>query len=143
MMNMVQAYAQMAAEAGITVNIVSVPAESYWDDTWLKQPFGVSGWTMRSPAEGLAIAYTKDAKWNETHFYNDEYDATLKAAATELDEGKRNELYKKAQRMLADEGGTILPIFIHRVAALRSACSGYVPHVQNQNLNFEKLACTD
>ena len=141
MVKMAQAYAQMAAEAGITVNVVVTPAESYWDDVWLKYPLVNSAWSMRAPATGLAIAYTKDAKWNETHWYRDDYDDLLAKAAVTADEGERTALYQQAQKLLAEEGGVIIPMFIHQVAALREGCTGFVPHVNNQYLDFENIEC--
>jgi peptide/nickel transport system substrate-binding protein len=141
MVKMAQVYAQMAAEAGIKVNVVVTPAESYWDDVWLKYSFVNSAWSMRAPATGLAIAYTKDAKWNETHWFRDDYDALLNTAAVTVDNGERLELYKQAQKLLAEEGGLIIPMFIHQVSATRTGCSGFVPHVNNQYLDFENIEC--
>lgn len=141
MVKMAQAYAQMVAEAGISVNVVVTPAESYWDDVWLKYPFVNSAWSMRAPATGLAIAYTKDAKWNETHWYRDDYDDLLAKAAVTADEGERTAFYQQAQKLLAEEGGVIIPMFIHQVAALRKGCTGFVPHVNNQYLDFENIEC--
>ena len=79
---MVQIYQQMAQEAGIKVNIINVPAGEYWDTIWLKQPFAVSTWGMRTTPTALAVAYRKDAKWNETHFFRDEYDVLLEKAGS-------------------------------------------------------------
>lgn len=141
MVNMAQVYAQMAADAGITVNVNVTPAESYWDDVWLKYSFVNSGWSMRPPATGLTIAYTQDAKWNETHWYRDDYDETLKRASATIDADARAGLYKHAQKLLAEEGGVIIPMFIHQVAAMRKGCSGFVPHVNNQYLDFENIEC--
>ena len=141
MVNMAQVYAQMAADAGIKVNVNVTPADSYWDDVWLKYPFVNSAWSMRAPATGLAIAYTKDAKWNETHWYRDDYDALLSKASVTVDADERADLYKQAQQLLAEEGGVIIPMFIHQVAALRKGCSGFVPHVNNQYLDFENIEC--
>jgi peptide/nickel transport system substrate-binding protein len=141
MVNMAQVYAQMAADAGIKVNVNVTPAESYWDDVWLKYSMVNSAWSMRPPATGLAIAYTKDAKWNETHWYRDDYDALLQKASVTVDGEARADLYKQAQKLMAEEGGVIIPMFIHQVAALRKGCSGFVPHVNNQYLDFENLTC--
>lgn len=141
MINMAQVYAQMAADAGIKVNVNVTPADSYWDDVWLKYPFVNSAWSMRAPATGLAIAYTKDAKWNETHWYRDDYDALLNKASVTVDADERAGLYKQAQQLLAEEGGVIIPMFIHQVGALRKGCSGFVPHVNNQYLDFENIEC--
>ena len=33
----------------------------------------------------------------------------------------------------------IIPMFIHQVAAMRKGCSGFVPHVNNQYLDFENI----
>ena len=43
--------------------------------------------------------------------------------------------------MLAEEGGVIIPMFVHQVLAMRQGCSGYEPRAQNFNLNFETLEC--
>ena len=141
MVNMAQVYAQMAADAGIKVNVVVTPADSYWDDVWLKHAMVNSAWSMRPPATGLAIAYTKDAKWNETHWYRDDYDGLLAKAAATLDADERAGVYKQVQQLLAEEGGVIIPMFIHQVSAMRKGCSGFVPHVNNQYLDFENIQC--
>ena len=59
-MAMVQAYQQMASEAGIKVNIINEPAGEYWDTIWLKQPFAVSNWGMRTTPAALSVAYRKN-----------------------------------------------------------------------------------
>jgi peptide/nickel transport system substrate-binding protein len=141
MVRMAQVYAEMARPAGIDINVVVTPAESFWDDVWLKRPIVTSAWSMRPPGEGLGVAYTKDAKWPETHWNRPEYDAMLLKANTTVDEAERNGLYQDIGRMLAEEGGVIIPMFVHQVIGLRAACSGYEPRAQNFNLNFENLSC--
>ncbi|MGI9336583.1 MAG: ABC transporter substrate-binding protein [Gammaproteobacteria bacterium] len=141
MAKMAQVYAQMAKDAGMDINVIVTPADSYWDDTWLKQPIVTSAWSMRPPATGLAVAYTQDAKWKETHWERSDYDALLKQANETIDDGARADLYKQAQRLLAEQGGVIIPMFVHQVLAVRKGCSGYQPHVQNFNLNFETFEC--
>ena len=76
MLNFGQVYAQMAADAGIRVNLIRVPDDTFWTDTWLKQPAITSSWGARPPVEALSIAYRKGADWNETHWASDEYDRT-------------------------------------------------------------------
>lgn len=141
MVKMAQVYAQMAKDAGIDINVIVTPADSFWDDTWLKQPIVTSAWSMRPPASALAIAYTQNAKWKETHWERPEYDALLNEAATTIDKDERTALYQKAQKMLTDEGGVIIPMFVHQVLALRKGCSGYQPHPQNFNLDFSTIEC--
>jgi hypothetical protein len=43
---------------------------------------------------------------------------------------------------MTDEGGEIIPMFVHQVLALRKDCTGYTPRAQNFNLNFEDLSCS-
>lgn len=141
MVNMAQTFAQMLSDAGVTVNVIETPADSYWDDVWLTKPILTSAWSRRPPNSALAVAYTQDAKWKETHWERPDYDALLNKAATTIDADERKALYDQAQRMLTEEGGVIIPMFVHQVLAIRSNCSGYDAHVQNFNLNFENLAC--
>lgn len=141
MVRMAQVYAEMAKAAGIEINVVVTPAESFWDDVWLKKPIVTSAWSMRPPGEGLAVAYTQSAKWKETHWERPDYDALLLKANTTVDQAERLRLFKQTGELLAKEGGLILPMFVHQVLALRKGCEGYVPRAQNFNLNFEDLSC--
>ncbi len=141
MVRMAQVYAEMAKPAGFDINVIVTPADSYWDDTWLKQPFLTSAWSMRPPGEGLAVAYTQNAKWKETHWERPDYDALLLKANTTVDAAERNKLFQETGKMLATEGGLVLPMFVHQVLALRTGCEGYTPRAQNFNLNFEDLTC--
>ncbi|MFO1037914.1 MAG: ABC transporter substrate-binding protein [Geminicoccaceae bacterium] len=142
MLKMGQSFAQMMADAGITVNVVETPADTFWDSVWLKHPMVTSAWSMRPPTDGLSYPYVQTSNVNETHWMRPEYDALLAKAAVTVDDQARTDLYKQAQKMLAEEGGVIIPMFIHQVLALREGCSGYTPHVQNFNLNFEDLHCS-
>ena len=92
-MNVAQAYVQMAADAGIKVKLNQVPAGTYWSETWLKVPFLVSGWSPRPPSAALSVAYRKEAKWNETHWFRDDYDALLDRADATLDDVRLPEVY--------------------------------------------------
>jgi len=141
MVKMAQVYAQMAKDAGFDINVIVTPADSFWDDTWLKQPIVTSAWSMRPPASALAIAYTQNAKWKETHWERPEYDALLNKAAVTIDRDERTAVYQAAQKMLTEEGGVIIPMFVHQVLALRKGCSGYQPHPQNFNLDFSTIEC--
>ena len=141
MVRMAQVYAEMAKAAGIDINVVVTPAESLWDDVWLKKSIVTSAWSMRPPGEGLAVAYTQSAKWKETHWERPDYDAMLLKANTTGDADERRKVFQQTGELLAKEGGLILPMFVHQVLALRKGCEGYVPLAQNFNLNFENLSC--
>jgi peptide/nickel transport system substrate-binding protein len=141
MVRMAQVFAEQEKAAGFDINVVVTPADSFWDDVWLKKPIVTSAWSMRPPGEGLAVAYVETSKWPETHWKRPDYDALLLKANTTVDPAERTKLYQEAGKMLADEGGVILPMFVHQVLAERKACTGYTPRAQNFNLNFEDISC--
>ena len=143
MVRMAQVYAEMAKPAGFDINVIVTPAASFWDDVWLHKSIVTSAWSMRPPGLGLAVAYTQNAKWKETHWERPDYDALLLKANTTVDTAARIKLYQEAGKMLAEQGGLILPMFVHQVLALRNGCTGYTPRAQNFNLNFEDLSCTN
>lgn len=140
MLAMVQAYKEMAARAGITVNVQTAPSNSFWDDVYLKQPFVTSYWYTRHPVSSMSLAFRKDAQYNETHWRRDDFDKLLDEAATTLDPAKSADLYKQAQRIIMNEGGQIVPVFASLVAATRKGCTGYVPHVESRVL-FQDIVC--
>jgi peptide/nickel transport system substrate-binding protein len=140
-MNVAQAFVQMAAEAGIKVKLNQVPAGTYWSETWLKVPFMVSGWGPRPPSAALSVAYRKEAVWNETHWFRDDYDALLDRADATLDEAERIELWKQAQKMLVEESGTVVTSFFPSIAVLRAECTGHVPHPSRFYFDFREVMC--
>ena len=137
---MVQAYREMAAEAGIDVNIITAPSASYWDEVWRIKPFVSSYWFYRPPALVFPLGYLSSASANETHWFRDDFDALVNKAFATVDPGARRELYKEAQRMLAEEGGIITPAFSSVVAAVRKGCH-YDPQVDLNRFDFAKIYC--
>lgn len=141
MTRMAEAVATMLKQAGFDVRVNVNPADSYWDSVWLKRPLATSAWSMRPPGEALAYPYRISSTVNETHWKRPEYDALLDRANTTVDAAARMKLYQQAGQMLAEQGGVIIPMFIHQVVALRKGCTGYTPRVQNFNLKFNAIAC--
>jgi len=141
-LEMVQAYQEMAFEAGVEIELITVPKARYWSTSWLKNPFGISAWGIRPPSQALAIAYTTDANWPETHWYRSDYDDILTLAGATVDGAARAELYKDAQRLLNDEGGLINLLFTKPVDAIRSDCGGYSPPIPFYQWDYTTIECT-
>src|SRR5262249_15385774 len=141
MVKMAEVFSQMASDAGIKINVINTPKESYWDDIWLKKPFVVSAWSRRAPAEALTIGYSQDTPWPETHWKRADYDALLAKAKSTVDEQQRKGMYMQLQKMLTEEGGVIMPLFVHQVAAVRKGCSGYAPPAISFNQKWEAIQC--
>jgi len=136
-----QVYQQMAADAGITVNVNIAPTETYWDDVWLTRPFAATAWGARPTASALAIAYRSDAKYNETHWKNPEFDALLDKANATLDPDERRKLYQAANKLIAEDGGAIAPVFATLIAAVRTNCEGFAPHSDWNRVDVKSLHC--
>lgn len=137
---MVQAYKEMAAEAGITVNVMTAPSNSFWDDVYMKQPFSVSYWYTRHPVSSFSLAFRSGAQYNETNWRDAAFDALLDDAATATDPAVASDLYGQAQTRIMTEGGQIVPVFASLVAAMRKGCTGYVPHIESRVM-FQDITC--
>ena len=121
-------FKEHAAKAGIKIDVVRVPNDGYWSNTWMKAPFCVS-YTMTRPIADMhfSLTYAEDAAWNETHFKHDRFNALLKASRAELDKAKRQSLYSEMQQIVHDEGGAIVPIFSSNLeaASTKVKCDKY------------------
>lgn len=133
-------YAQMAAQAGITVNLITMPQGTYWDEVWNKRPFYVTSWGLRSTADGLAVAHRSTAAWNETRWQRKDYDALLDKAAATTDQEARYQIYRQAQQMLQDEGGTIIPVMSSDIPVVSKNCTG-VKLYNAQQPDYRYLEC--
>lgn len=141
MLSIAQLFKEQAAEAGVEVNVITGPATEYWDNVWMKMPFAASSWLMRHPGEGLAIAYRSNSQYNETHWFRKDYDALLDKANTTADPQARTELYKEAEKMITEEGGVIIPVFMHMIAAINQNCHGYERHVRVDRFDLRNAYC--
>jgi peptide/nickel transport system substrate-binding protein len=117
-------YKEQAAKAGIDVEIKQVPADGYWDDPWMVEPFTGSHWGQRPADQILNEAFRCEASWNETFWCVEEFEQMLDDARKELDLAKRTELYHKVQQVLADEGGEIVFFFKNEIDVMSNRVKG-------------------
>ena len=121
---------EQLAPAGVTVDIQLVPPDVYYgaDNLWLEADFAITDWGPRAtPQHYLALAYTCDAKWNESHWCDPEVDRLARAAALEGDRAKRAEIFKDIQRIFMDRGPVIIPFFNNNLWAASARLKGLVP----------------
>ncbi len=120
---------EMAQEAGITIELVNHPNDTYWADVWLNRPFYLSNWTPRPMADqALSVAYLSEAPWNEAFWENEEFDEIVREARSVLDEDERADLYRRAQEILAEDGGVIIPYFMSVTGAWNDHVRDYEMH---------------
>jgi peptide/nickel transport system substrate-binding protein len=114
-------FQETARQAGITVNLNRAPDDGYWSNVWLKQPFCASYWGGRPTEDWMfSQVYAEGVDWNEGKWSHERFNELLVEARAELDEAKRREMYVEMQRIVRDEGASIIPLFMaytHAVSA--------------------------
>ncbi len=115
-----QVYKEMAAQAGITVNINMLPSSAFWDQ-WQQWPFSVSGWNGRIPAtKNINLALRCGASWTESYYCNEKLDGLLDAVDATVDVGEKQKLYCQIQTIMQEDAGYIIPFFAATFGASRS-----------------------
>jgi len=114
-----QLYAEDAAKAGITINVVREPNDGYWSNVWLKKPWCACYWGGRPTEDWMfSTAYAKGAPWNDTNWANERFNELLVKARAELDEDLRADMYHEMQALCRDDGGTVVPMFSNYVMGM-------------------------
>lgn len=129
MNDMALLYQQQAAEAGIRVTVMAVPPDGYWDLIFMKKPMFMSKWTFRpTTGETISIAHSSQTAFNETAYTNPKIDDLLTQARAEQNPEQRLLMYSEIQRIIAEEGGTILPFYQPNIMAVSADVNGFLPH---------------
>jgi peptide/nickel transport system substrate-binding protein len=105
-------YKEHAAQAGIKIDVVREPADGYWKVVWMQKPWVFCFWSGRVTEDWMfSTAYAADAGWNDTYWKHTRFNKLLKEARAELDDAKRRDMYVEMQRIVRDEGATVVPMF--------------------------------
>jgi peptide/nickel transport system substrate-binding protein len=127
--NAAMLYKEHAAKAGIKIEVIVEPDDTYWSKVWMKKPWVMCYWQGRATADWMfSTAYAEGSAWNDTFWKHERFNNLLKEARAELNEAKRHEMYVEMQRIVHDEGGVIIPVFANNI------------EVANQKLGFENPA---
>jgi len=121
---------EQLAEAGVNVEIQLVPPDVYYgaDNLWLEADFSITDWGSRAaPQNYMDLAYTCGAKWNESHWCDEEIDRLSDQAAVEIDRAKRAEIYKEIQRIFIERGPILVPFFNNSLWGANKRIKGIVP----------------
>ena len=106
-------FAENAKGAGVTVNVVKNPADSFYSQQYMKTPFFYSEWADRPLVPQFGLCLTAGAPYNETQYHVPGFDALVKQAQKTLNPAKRKDLLFAAQKMLYDSGGYIIWGFVN------------------------------
>lgn len=135
---------EMAKEAGVTINVQTMPHATYLEQVWKKGSFYVGFYNMQPTPDGIfKLLYTSDASWNETRWNNKAFDALIAEARGTTDEAKRTELYTKAQALMNEEVPSIIPAFFDVLAAKRDWVQGFEAHPRASVFRLDFVSLTD
>ena len=133
---------ESAAQAGIEVEVVREPNDGYWSNVWMNKPFVASYWGGRPTEDWMfATAYAIGAPWNEGFWEHQRFHDMMLEARSELDEDRREELYFEMQRIIRDEGSTIIPMFANYVMAASDRVM--TPEVIGANTTLDGLRAVE
>lgn len=111
-------YSARAEAAGINIRVEREPNDGYWSDVWMKKPWCAVYWGGRPTEDWMfATAYAKGAAWNDTFWDHERFNELLLEARSQLDEGKRADMYHEMQDILRTQGGVVIPMFASYVMA--------------------------
>ena len=128
-MNTALTYSEMAKAAGINVKVIRNPADGFWDTVWMQKAFFGSAWNMRPSADViLTTVFFSEAPWNECRWKRPEFDKLLIEARRTFDHAKRQEMFCDMQRMIKNDGGSVIPAHGNLLDARSSKVKGLVPH---------------
>ena len=120
---------QTAAAAGINLNLIQPPADTYWSSVWIQKPLSASGWDMRPvPDLIFSIAFRGGADWNETRYANERSTSSCSRRAPPWTSTSAKEMYCEMQRLLHDDGGHITLAFRDILDAKASNVRGVDAH---------------
>jgi peptide/nickel transport system substrate-binding protein len=108
----VAVFKESAAKAGIEIDIIREPVDGYWSNVWRTKPWCTSYWFGRESEDAVfSLTYTPGSQQNESFWTNERFQALLLEARAELEDAKRREMYAEMQRILRDEGSSVIPLF--------------------------------
>ncbi|KQU95561.1 hypothetical protein ASD12_23965 [Mesorhizobium sp. Root102] len=136
-----QAYKEMASLAGVTVNIQTVPADSYWESVYMKRPMFMTYWGGLYPPYVLKNAYTTTGEANESDWKNPDFDKLVLAAESDTNQTSRLAKFKDIGALIAKDGGVIGPVSVPRITAVRKQCSGFDPSIVSFRQAFKDVEC--
>ncbi len=127
-----------ARGAGLNIDIRRVPTDGYWANYWLKAPFAYGNVNPRPSANILLTLFFKStAPWNESRWKNPDFDKLLAESRSQTDLAKRKALYCEMQRLIRNEAGIGIPVFISGLDAHSARVKGLRPIPTGDLMGFD------
>ena len=135
-----------ARSIGFNIDLRRVPANGFWSNYWLKAPFVYGNINPRPTANILlTLFFRSSAPWNESRWKNPTFDKLLTESRSQTDLVKRKQLYCEMQRLIHNEAGIGIPVFISGLDAHSARVKGLraVPTGDLMGFNFAQNVWLD
>ena len=127
------------AEAGIRVEIQTLPASSFWD-RWTDYPFSLTAWGHRPLGMMvLGLAYRTGVPWNESSFSNARFDELLDQIEGTVDPDAQQDLMAELMTIMREEGPIVQPFFMQVANAYNNRVLGIEMH-PTKYIFFDQMA---
>ncbi len=119
---------EAGSKIGLGFDVRRVPANGYWSNYWLKSSIGYGNINPRPTADILlTLFFNSNAPWNESRWKDPKFDSLLLQSRAETDVAKRKDMYCTMQKMISDNAGIGIPVFISLLDAYSTRVKGLVP----------------
>jgi peptide/nickel transport system substrate-binding protein len=98
----------------------------------------MTNWNERSAPQALNEIYRGGGSWNESYWNVPAFDELIDKAAAEPDAAKHQQYYLDAQKMLHEEGGTIIPFF-QNISRISKACVTDIPETGLMQIVWSRI----
>jgi peptide/nickel transport system substrate-binding protein len=122
-----QVIAEQAKGAGVAINVRKVDTGTFYGDNYLSWTFAQDFWATRTYLSQVAQGSLPESPYNETHWKDPEFLDLIGQARAELDDDKRTDLLKAAQKIEWERGGLIVWSFSNQIDAYNTTVGGFAP----------------
>lgn len=139
-----QTVKELAAPAGINVELKGFPRDIYLSEYWLNVPMSITGWGGRvDPSVLLLLSFHSEGPWNESHMKDPEVDSIIERITREVDDETRLALYGELQELFY-ERGALLNVQVPYLVALSDSVEDFrqpvtmIPQLKHLKLRSAK-----
>ena len=99
------------------VTAKQIPAATYWDTVWTKDPFCVDDWNRRHPVETMALNCKSGVPWNESKWNSPQMDTLIDKAYASTGDALTQATTEACQWMSSGDGGSgeLVPAYLNRL----------------------------
>ncbi len=111
------AFAAATKGSPFRITVKQIPADTYWDTVWMKDPFCVDDWNRRHPVETMALNCQSSAPWNESKWKSAKMDALLTKAYASTGDALTAATTECCEWMASGDGGSgeMIPAYLNRL----------------------------